>query len=96
MVRRIHINACVEQALNWRRLAEQDGEPLVRYQHAVQAMAFLNVARSLASDEVIEQISHVDVRALARGLEQSIQATERELDKSSKQRRESRRAAWIR
>ena len=46
---------------------------LTRWQHLSLARAYLNVARHIASDTVIEQTSRVHVRALSKRIESEIQ-----------------------
>lgn len=67
----------IEQCKRWLSVAEQDSDVLLRYQHVVLALAYLNVARHLASDDVIAQVTHVHVRVLAKTIETQAQAHEK-------------------
>lgn len=63
----------VEQAMKWLNMASQDKDPLTRWQHLSYARAYLNVARHLASDAVIESASHVHVRAMSKRIDTELQ-----------------------
>lgn len=60
------------KAMHWERVAAQDKLLLMRVQHLSMAASFVDMARVLASDAVIEQTSRVHVRAMASRIEREL------------------------
>jgi hypothetical protein len=59
----------VQQASKWHTTARQDSDPTTRLVHANYALAYANVARALASDNSIEQITGINITELLYFLE---------------------------
>ena len=72
----------IDQATKWMNMASQDKDPLTRWQHLSYARAYLNVARHLASDAVIESASHIHVRAMSKRIDTELQNAIRTIHKS--------------
>jgi len=76
--------------------SEQDTNSTLKYEHLVQAQAYLNVARRMASDATIEQHTRKNVRALSRKIESEIQVTHAQmLPKVSKNKSSFKKASWM-
>jgi hypothetical protein len=54
------------QAVQWKDMCTQDKSAVFRLQHANYAMAYMNAARHIAKDDVLEQQNAVDVHKLLR------------------------------
>lgn len=55
----------VEESLRWMETSEQDGNPLIAFQHLNYASVLLSSARASSSDSKLEKQTGVDVRALS-------------------------------
>ena len=60
----------VSQASKWHTTAQQDSDPTTRLVHSNYALAYANVARALASDSSIQQITGINVTELLYFLEE--------------------------
>lgn len=58
------IKALIEQATRYNSMAQQDTAPLVQLMHCNYAMSYANVARLIASDTDIENITGIDIHEL--------------------------------
>ena len=67
------MNRIVQQANKWHTTSKQDGEPILQLIHSNYALAYANVARALASDETIQQMSGVKLGGLIHYLEEDQQ-----------------------
>ena len=63
--------ALVQQALQWHRTSEQDKNAMYAARHANYAVAYLSAARSMLPDQVLEQLTGVQLHDLAASLEAS-------------------------
>lgn len=61
--------ALVRQAISWHAAAKQDSSPLFASRDADYAVAFLNAARSMLPDQVLERLANVAVHDLVSELE---------------------------
>ena len=59
-------------ALQWYELGMQDTDPTMKLQHVAQAHAFLQSARTLVPDSVLERGSGMDVERLTRTLDVAV------------------------
>ena len=67
------ISDVVKQCMKWLSISAQDMDPLIKMQHLALAKSYLNVARHIASDTVIEQTSRVHVRAISKRIDTEMQ-----------------------
>ena len=54
----------VDQAVRWHMASQQDKHAVFSMQHANYAMAYLNSARHLSTDQILEQISGINIHEL--------------------------------
>lgn len=59
----------VSQAIYWHDTSEQDTNPLFAMKHADYAIAYLNAARSMLPDNILERTCNVDIYELSNSLE---------------------------
>lgn len=64
----------IEEATRWHATAAQDGDPAHAARHADLALAYLNAAREVLPDGVLEKAARVDVHALHDLLERETRA----------------------
>lgn len=58
------LRSVVRQASQWHVTAKQDSNPLLSLMHSTYAVAYANLARAFASDEVIERITGLKISEL--------------------------------
>ena len=61
----------LRNCLQWKDMAYQDTDIVLRLQHASTAAAFLQAARIMARDAELERASGIDINNLAIGLEKT-------------------------
>lgn len=61
----------VRQAMQWHAAAEQDSNQLFSSRHSNYAVAYLNAARSMLPDDMLERATNVDIHELSNALELS-------------------------
>lgn len=59
----------VTQAVEWQRMANEQGNPVYAVHNSTLATAYLNCARLLCSDEVLQRGTGLDIHELQRTLE---------------------------
>tara|TARA_B100000787_G_C16047390_1_gene229668 strand:+ start:252 stop:677 length:426 start_codon:yes stop_codon:yes gene_type:complete len=59
----------VTQAIYWYDTSEQDTNPLFAMKHSDYAIAYLNAARSMLPDNILEKTCNVDIHELTNTLE---------------------------
>lgn len=59
----------VTQAIHWHQVAEQDTNPLFAMKHSDYAIAYLNAARSMLPDNILEKNCNTDIHELSNTLE---------------------------
>ena len=72
----------LDQSKQFYSLSVQDRKPMLSLEHATFALAYLNAARHVVHDAVLEQTSGVNIHALLRSITQQQQQASRELAKS--------------
>lgn len=72
--------ALVQQAVKWHSISRQDEDAVQAARHADYALAYLNAAREVLPDRVLEHASHVDVHALHETLDTAQRARAAALD----------------
>lgn len=73
--------AMLAQTVKWLALSSQDKNASSGLQHATYAMAYLNAARHVASDTVLERLSGIDIHKLSRSIDMQQQARSNDLNK---------------
>ena len=73
--------AMLAQTVKWLSLSSQDKNASTSLQHATYAMAYLNAARHVASDTVLERLSGLDIHKLSRSIDVQQQAKAKDLNK---------------
>lgn len=88
----------VKQAIQWHHVAEQDDDPMLASKHANYAVAYLNAARAILPDNVLEQVAKVNVHAFTDTLEESQRSRFASLDAECKPATAAASAAvtWMR
>jgi hypothetical protein len=76
------VESLISKAAQYNGSAQQDGNPLFALLHANYGLAYWTVARSLASDESIAQLTGYSPLALGQQLEQALQGAMRALQGS--------------
>jgi hypothetical protein len=59
----------VSQAIYWHETSEQDANPLFAMKHSDYAIAYLNAARSMLPDNILEKTCNIDIYELSNTLE---------------------------
>lgn len=65
---RADLKVLVQQAAQLCEMSRQDSDPMIALQHASEAVAYLHVARRLASDSSISQATQIDPQELEKVL----------------------------
>ena len=73
--------AMLAQTVKWLSHSLQDKNASTSLQHATYAMAYLNAARHVASDTVLERLSGLDIHKLNRSIDIQQQAKAKDLNK---------------
>jgi hypothetical protein len=63
------LQAILNSAAEWGTASQQDGNPVMKMLHASYALAYLHIARNLASDATIERVCSVRMDEFMRMLE---------------------------
>jgi hypothetical protein len=71
----------VDQAKQWYSLALQDRKPMNAYEHSLYAIAYLNAARHVTHDSILEQYTGVNIHALLKSATQTQQEALKDLNK---------------
>lgn len=61
----------VSQALEWHKMCEQDDSVAYAMHHATLAAAYMNAARLLCSDDILQRATGIDVHDTQRALDAS-------------------------
>ena len=54
----------VDQAKYWYSISMQDRKPIIAYEHSIYAIAYLNAARHVTHDAILEQHSGMNIHSL--------------------------------
>lgn len=74
--------ALVAQAIEWHHFADQDDNPMFAVRHADYAVAYLNAARRLLPDDVLQRLTSIDIFETMVALEAHQQQRSRRLQKA--------------
>lgn len=89
--------ALIQQASKWYAISLQDKTPFHSLQHADYAMAYLNAARHVSNDTILERVSGIDVHKLFRSVDAQQKSAAKELlSKTSKPTKlKNTQATWL-
>ena len=73
----------LKQSMKWLDLSKQDGSFETSYQHANYAIAYLQAARHVASDTILEQGSGVDVHKYSKTVDSHQRSVFKKISKQS-------------
>lgn len=73
--------ALVQQAKQWYMTSLQDRNAQLRYQHITIASAYLEAARRISSDRVIENASRIDVHELQTSIQAQLHSSSKDMAK---------------
>lgn len=76
----------MDECLRWVEMSEQDRHPLLAFQHANYAFAFLSAARTSSTDALLEKGTGVDVRSLSQSIQRRQKGLYSKLQRGRSQR----------
>lgn len=72
----------INQSISWHKQSQQDSDPLFSFKHSNYAISYINAARDLVSDTMIQKLTGIDVHETLKLLEGYQQSLTKKITKS--------------
>ena len=76
------IKNLINQSISWHKQSQQDSDPLFAFKHSNYAMSYINAARDIVSDSMIQKTTGIDVHETLKLLEGYQQSLSKRITKS--------------